>query len=280
MSRFLAFVALFVALCVEARPAEACLPPNVVVPAPDTANVPINLVEVVTGNPFVQPGPYVRKAGTELPVAARTVEEWGLRRIQFAALLEPNTIYEVMWGGSVYSTFVTGDATDVGAPGAITVDDVAISYAMLEPPSSCGPEDVEVIGPTIDVEPLLRVRVTGAGLVQERMVPGDGFHLLGWETARLALDVVPNEIYDVEVWARDYAGNEGPVTRIEGVRARDCGTLDYSYSGLLRDCPLDVIELPDTRGDTGCAASHGSSSGAVAIAAMLIVAKRRRRRAR
>jgi len=68
------------------------------------------------------------------------------------------------------------------------------------------------------------------------------------------------------------------VTTIDGVQVRDCGTIDSTYSGLLRDCPLDMIQVPDADADAGCTSAGSGHGGVIVVAAALIV--RRRRRAR
>lgn len=261
----------------RAQTAEACSPPNFVVPTFGATNVPTNLVEVLSGNPYGDSRPYLRKAGTDTPIVLEETIEWGLRRMRLASLLEPNTTYEVVWYGDVYSSFTTGDGRDDVAPSALTVDNFQIAHAMREPETSCGGVAIEVGAELsgIGTEPLLRVRVTGDGQVQERLVPD--LSLLGYPLSHLELDVVPGKTYDVEIWTRDYAGNEGPIARFDGVKVRACASITPSYTGSLFDCPLDVTTLPEPEEDAGCSAG-GGAGGAAGIVGLLAMFRQRRRR--
>lgn len=262
-------------LALRTQSAEACSPPRFVVPIEGATNVPTNIVEVISGNPFTVPGPYLRKSGTDTPIVVEETKEWGLRRLRFTAELEANTTYELVSGGDVYSSFTTGAGRDDVAPMAITLDDLQIAHAIHDPETSCGAREIAVSGTIhgLGEEPLLRVRVTGEGQVQERMIPPQ-LWLLGYPLSDLELDVNPGMTYDIEVWARDLAGNEGPIARYEGAIVRDCGVIPLVNWGSLHDCPLDAEPLPEVE-ESGC--STGGGAGLlVGILAIFLQPWRRR----
>ena len=200
--------------------------------------------------------------------------------------LDANTTYELAIVddmGATTTTFTTGPAADLVPPGAVTVSDLAVAHAIYQPPvlSSCG-EDLTsfrgVVAGLADVA-TLGIRFTGANAVQERVVFAreTPLLLLGMGHCNIRLDVVPGETYDVEVWARDLAGNSGPIYR-EQITVRACAPVPmyYDFDFDLNDCPL----ADDESDGGGCAAGGPGAAPWLAVIGLGWLIRRRRARSK
>ena len=198
-------------------------------PARDTADVPVNLRDLVFASSSTA-AEYSLQAGSSAVAFGTPRQVWGssqpVHLVPLAAPLEPNTVYTLWRNGGVLSQFRTSAAPDDEPPGAVGLEDVAIQFVDNPVGSSCGVKRFSVSGRLV-VPPdaaSIWVRFARAGEVQERLLPASATTLssLGTTACSVRLDLEPDTMYEVDVWARDLAGNEGPLTT-KSVYIRDAG---------------------------------------------------------
>jgi hypothetical protein len=235
---------LIVALVVVAsdpRAADACTCAfDFQVPARDVVEVPVNMRELVFyASPTTAYGLYTDL--NEPPVPLGTPRRiWGdsqyMSLVPIAAPLQPNTAYMLAPGALMQ--FRTTAVADDEPPGVVALEDIAIRFVDKEDSgNTCGVNRLAVSGrlvPPADAASIW-VRFRGAGTVQERLLPPSETALwsLGTAYCNIRLDLQPDTTYELDVWARDLAGNEGPVasTTVHVADAGGCATT--RSSGLL-----------------------------------------------
>jgi hypothetical protein len=264
--------------------ADACVCGEArLVPADNATNVPINLAEVLVEHSWTPSTVQLRHvaSGTLVPLDD-TGTFGGTRRWTVRAALQASSMYELVADNGPTSgriaTFQTGTSADMTAPSAIDVSDLAIARAGYVPSlhSSCGPDVVRVRGHVDGGDELLGVRLLHGGEVQERVLFGspDALRMLGMETCNVRIEVIPGEVYEVEVWARDLAGNNGPAAR-QTIEVRACAPLTMHWDTMfdLHDCPLATV----TESSGGCASTR---PGPLAVLALMLLCVQRRGRRR
>jgi len=156
---------------------------------------------------------------------------WGpsgpVQRVSVDAILAPSSPY-ALWAGELQRLwFRTGTSADDVPPGSVRIDELAIETVDPDDEaSSCSPNTrrttSRLVLPSDAVT--IGVRFTGDGDVQEFVLPANELtlNMFGTGTCTVHVDLDEGRAYDVEVWARDLAGNEGPIAKTT-VEVTGCG---------------------------------------------------------
>ena len=177
-------------------------------------------------------GPFeLRTEGGELVPIGTPGPAWGstkgVNRVSIDAPLAPSTSYALWGNGNKLLRFRTGTTVDDIAPGPVEIEQ--LSLETIDPAGDDGtcrtgtwettsrlvlPPDAMTLG----------VRFTRDGRAQEFVVYAGELALqaFGAGTCMIHVDLEQDQLYDVEVWARDLAGNDGPIAKTT-VELTGCG---------------------------------------------------------
>lgn len=298
----IALLALFaVGMTHDTADACSCESFEVFVPEMGATDVPTNTREFVftdwdysvdvsyelrdTMGTLVELGPAVTEEGYDSSVL----------RVPILGVLDATTTYELSRGGMLRPnplTFTTGAGPDMTAPGAVTVNGLAVDYAPNDG-SSCGQHATRYQGAPVGYESdgRLMMRIVGEGLDTIRSLLPDEYALqrLGSSACSIYLKVDPCKDYSLSIWQRDVAGNDGPATAYD-FHVRGCPPIDEfargicdSYTGpdlcsradyndYEESAGGDITPIPDD--DGGC-----TTGGASPLALLGLLALRRSRAA-
>jgi len=209
-------------------------------PPLDSTEVPVNVRELVFASYY---GPFeLRRSDTNDVVPIGTPQlAWGpsgpVQRVSVNAVLAPSTAYALLESGVERLRFRTGTTADDVAPGPVGIEEFSIkSFEPDDDGGSCRPNTWDTTSRLVvpSDATTIGVRFTGEGRVQEFVLSANERALEAFGTGTCMVHVALDEgrQYDVEVWARDLAGNEGPVAKTP-VEVTGCGCRSTSpHSGL------------------------------------------------
>ena len=222
-----------------ARRADACICIYDPVPDDNTVEVPVNVRDVLMRVASNAELVLESTAGGAIPLGAPVAvgPPWSyMHLVSLAAPLSPNTQYTV-WNDAARLTFRTSALVDEESPGSVGFDNIGFGYIDREDRnSSCGTNRLDVYGRLL-VPPdaaTLWIRFRHGDAVQERLVKASEWALerIGTSACSIGITLEPDTTYELDVWARDLAGNEGPVTTTS-VYIRDAGCSAAGSSSFL-----------------------------------------------
>ena len=217
----------------EARPATACVCAGTfALPHPDAVDVPVNLRELIFSRGFA-PFELRHSVTGEAVAIGPVVQIWGpsqpVYRVTIDQALEPATTYAFYTSESYAYRFTTGAVPKTNPPGDISIAQLEVeSIDTVEPSGgSCRGSSFEVASMVV-LPPdtaSVGVRFRGDRQLQERILPAytEVLSELGDGTCTIHIDLKEGITYEVEVWARDLAGNEGPVAKTTVEVTGGCG---------------------------------------------------------
>ncbi len=284
----IALIALFVARDVTTASACSC-DGNQTIPGHGTAGVPTNL-EGIVGRFLWYSMHELRNetTGELVPLGAPQHDEVDyIDRIAVLATLDPDSQYllsgrdDTSTSWSRVASFTTGPGPDLTPPGAIGVTGLRAGRTAWEnAASSCGPEMLNVLGELsgVDDAATIGMRMRRDGNLQEALLPASPNALvwLGVETCSIEFDAKGGERWEIDMWARDLAGNEGPVTSVV-LEVKACAPV--SRTPVLPDADGCVVTAVDeSHGDPGggCASHRGGGPAVLLMSVALLAARRRR----
>lgn len=279
----------------DATTASACsCDGNRTIPEHGMAGVPTNLSEIV--------GRYLwhrmhelrnETTGEIVPLGAPQHDDIDyIDRIAVLATLDPETPYLLSGHDNpsdpwrAVSSFTTGPGPDLTPPAAIGVSGLRGGRTAWggNIGSSCGPEMLNVLGELsgVDDAATIGMRMRRDGDLQEALLPASPSALrwLGVETCSIAFDAKGGERWELDLWARDLAGNEGPVTTVI-LEVKACAPVSRTpvmpdVDGCVIAVSPDDLPIPGDESHDGGCASHRGGGWATLLMSVALLAGRRR----
>ncbi len=289
----IALIAVSVGREATAASACSCDPTPQTQPSDEAVDVPTNLREVISeSGPFGEYQLRDLSTGDLVPLGAIERDQASrIDRMAVGASLEPLTEYELTiryhaeLPAERLATFTTTSVVDLTPPEQLLAMDVRATRSRYEGvASSCGNDVLLVFG--------MLSNLGDAATIDVRMRRGDQFQQaslwaspyalssLGMEYCHVQFDAEANETWELEVSARDLAGNVGPPMSVS-VTVRGCPPLTAPMGYTVTDdgCPTTGPAVAHPEDDReGCASHRGGGRAVLLMSVALLAARRRRRR--